>query len=223
MNQTENTEPAPVKKKHRGCLFLLLGLMAAVLLLVLSAAFLLLEPAGNSPSSEALSVQDWMNIQQASGKVMKVMMPRKGKTVPETAVIVLTAPELNSLLRIAVQQYRARTANPPDLAVHWTDGALQPRIRFVKWGLALNLELTAVPDFQNGRLTLRTRSCRAGRLPISPETADSLLADQIEKLRNDPKFKAAAEVIQSVKVRNDGLELTLRPKKIGSVLPLLMK
>ena len=40
MNPAENTEPAPVKKKHRGCLFLLLGLMAAVLLLVLSAAFL---------------------------------------------------------------------------------------------------------------------------------------------------------------------------------------
>ena len=104
---------------------------------------------------------------------------KKGKTLPETVVVKLSAPELDSLLRFAVQQYRAQTARPLDLTVRWTDGALRPRIRFVKCGLALNLELTAVPDFQDGELTLQTRSCRAGRLPISPENADSLLAAQL--------------------------------------------
>lgn len=222
MNSAENTETVSMKKKRRGCLFLLTGL-AAVLLLVSAAVFLLLEPAGNKPSAEALSMQDWRNIQHASGKVMKILIPEKNRPVPETAVIRLSAPELNSLLRFAVQQYRARTVKPLNLTIRWADGTLRPRIRFVKCGLALTLELTAVPDFENGRLTLQTRSCRAGRLPVSPETADSLLASRLETLRNDPRFRAVAEIVQSAKVKDDGLELTLHPKKISSVLPSLMK
>jgi len=224
MAPEENTapvQPEPVPKKRRkGCLVFLL---IVVILFVTPVVLVLGLPRRWEPSAH-ISAAESEFMQQVIGKLTSTMVTEDGR-MAERAVVELTAPEINTLLKTGLRAARLR--NTPDLYydAEWKQGALELRVcRVLLPSLAVNLDTELVPAVAGGKIVLHSKAFWLGSLPFGSAIVDPALAAALARCRNKQEFKAITEIIESLEVvKGDSVRMTIRPKKIKMVLPLLLR
>ena len=200
---------------------ILLGVLILLGLLLLGAVLILGTPRRWQVDPK-ISVFEARRIRQIMSKLTSVMVTQDG-TMAEKAEIELSEPELNTILRTGLRTAQLRQT--PDLYydAEWKNGGLRLRVSRVLPVLALNLETELVPGFANGRAAIRTRSCRIGWLPLLPAGVDAALRAVRANYENTPEWQAAAAMVESVEVKQNGsVRIVFYPDKISQSLSVLM-
>ena len=222
MDPEENSppvQPEPVPKKRKGCLIFLLVIVA---LFVTVAVLVFGSPRRWEPPAH-ISAAESECMQQIIGKLTSTMVTEDGQ-MAERAVVELTAQEINTLLKTGLRTARLRETPNLYYDAVWKQGALELRVcRVLLPYLAVNLDTELVPAVGGGKITLHSKSFWLGSLPFGSAIVDPALAAALERCRNKQEFKAITEIIESLEVKGDSVRMTIRPKKIKLVLPLLLR
>ena len=200
---------------------ILLGVLILLGLLLLGAVLILGTPRRWQVDPK-ISVFEARRIRQIMSRLTSVMVTQDG-TMAEKAEIELSEPELNTMLRFGLRTAQLRQS--PDLYydAEWKNGGLRLRVSRVLPVLAVNLETELVPGFANGRAAIRTRSCRIGWLPLLPAGVDIGLRGVLSNYENTPEWQAAAAMVESVEVKQNGaVRIVFYPGKISKSLSVLM-
>lgn len=223
MNTEENTAPVqsePVPKKRKGCLIFLL-IIVVLFVTVIALVFGL--PRRWEPSTH-ISAAESECMQQIIGKMTSTMVTEDGQ-MAERAVVELTAKEINTLLKTGLRAAQLR--NTPNLYydAEWKQGTLQLRVcRVLLPYLAVNLETELVPAVTGGKVILHSKSFWLGSLPFSSAIIDPALATALERCKKKHEFRAVTEIVENLEVVNgDSVRMTIRPKKIKTIVPLLLR
>ena len=223
MDPEENTapvQPEPVPRKRKGCLIFLL---VVVILVVTPVVLVLGLPRRWEPSTH-ISPAESECMQQIIGKLTSTMVTEDGQ-MAERAVVELTAKEINTLLKTGLRAAQLR--NTPNLYydAEWKQGALQLRVcRVLLPSLAVNLDTELVPAVTGGKIILQSRSFWVGSFPFVSGIVDPALAAALERVKNKPEFRAVSEIVERLEVVNgDSVRMTIRPKKIKLIVPLLLR
>ena len=222
MNPEENTapvQPEPVPRKRKGCLIFLL---VVVILFVTVIALVFGLPRRWEPSTH-ISPAESECMQQIIGKLTSTMVTEDGQ-MAERAVIELTAKEINTLLKTGLRAAQLR--NTPNLYYDavWKQGALELRVcRVLLPFLAVNLETELVPAVAGGKIILHSKSCWLGSLPLGSAILDPALAAALERCKNKHEIKAVTQIVESLEVKGDSVRMTVRPKNIRLIVPLLLR
>ena len=210
--------PAPTGRKRRRIWLVIL--LTPLLLLVLAGILLLGKPH-RWQVDPAVSDSEMKRMQGIIGKLTSAMVTEDGK-MAESAVIELTPPEINTLLTVGLRAAQLR--RPPDLYydAEWVRGGLYLRVSKVLPVLAVNAEIDIIPTVRNGRVSLAVRSCRIGRIPLSPGMVENLLRETLEKYKDRQEFRAFTAFVESLTVRDGSIIMQIRPQNSRLIFPLLL-
>ena len=223
MDPEENTapvQPEPVPKKRKGCLIFLLVI---VVLFVTAAVLVFGLPRRWDPSAH-ISPAESEYMQQIIGKVTSTMVTEDGQ-MAERAVVELTAPEINTLLKTGLRAARLRYTPNLYYDAEWKQGVLELRVcRVLLPFLAVNLETELVPAVAGGKIILHSKSFWLGSLPFGSAIVDPALAAALERCKKKPELQAVTEIVENLEVvKGDSVRMTIRPKKIKKIVPLLLR
>ena len=223
MASEENTapvQPEPVPKKRKGCLIFLL---VVVILFVTVIALVFGLPRRWEPSTQ-ISAAESECMQQIIGKLTSTMVTEDGQ-MAERAVVELTAQEINTLLKTGLRAAQLRETPNLYYDAVWKQGALELRVcRVLLPYLAVNLETELVPAVTGGKVILHSKSFWLGSLPFSSGIIDPALAAALERCKKKHEFRAVTEIVENLEVvKGDSVRMTIRPKKIKTIVPLLLK
>lgn len=215
-----HSDPAPAnarKKRRRVWTIILL----TPLLLLFLAGILLLGMPCRWQVDQAVSNSEMERMQRIIGKLTSAMVTEDGK-MAESAVIELTPMEINTLLTVGLRAAQLR--RPPDLYydAEWIQGGLCLRVSRILPVFAVNAEIDIIPSVRNGIIALSVRSCRVGRLPLSPGMVEKLLQETLEKYKNRQEFRAFTAFVESLTVRDGSIIMQIRPQNSRLIFPLLL-
>ncbi|MBQ9337747.1 MAG: hypothetical protein IJS14_10680 [Lentisphaeria bacterium] len=222
---TENppTVPAPPNRKRRGCLIAVVVVVLAVV--VIPAVIFLGTPhrweIGKIPTSSEMIM-----MRQVVGKLSTSLVDDDGNMV-EKAVVELEPGEigaiLNNMQRMTRKQFREQMPGVFYLT-QWKNGAAEVWISYTFGFLAVNSHFELIPAVRDGKLTLTARNCSVGWFPLSSGAVTEGLRKAILELEEThEEYRAAIEAVDSLEVQGDRIRLTLRPKKIQTLLPILLR
>ena len=217
---TAPVQPEPVPKKRKGCLIFLLVI---VVLFVTAVALVFGSPRRWEPSAH-ISTAESVCMQQIIGKLTSTMVTEDGQ-MAERAVVELTAQEINTLLKTGLRAARLRETPNLYYDAEWKQGALELRVcRVLLPFLAVNLDTELVPAVGGGKITLHSKSCWLGSLPFGSVIVDPALAAALERCKDKHEIRAITEIVESLDVvKGDSVRMTIRPKKIKLIVPLLLR
>ena len=210
--------PALPDKKRR--ILLIAVVTVPVLLLFLSAAvFLGLPRRWQVPSR--VSPQEAARLQGIIGKLTSARVTEDGK-MAEKAEIELSQNEINTLLTTGLRA--AQRHQQPDFYYDavWSQGALVLRGSKILPVFAVNLEAEIIPSVCADKVSLAVRSCRIGRLTLSPKLVETALNNTLKEYEDEEEYRAFTAIVESLAVRNGSMILRLRPENIKLVFPLLL-
>ena len=223
MDPEENTapvQPEPVPKKRKGCLIFLL---ITVVLFVTVIALVFSLPRRWEPSTQ-ISAAESECMQQIIGKMTSTMVTEDGQ-MAERAVVELTAKEINTLLKTGLRAAQLRHTPNLYYDAEWKQGVLELRVcRVLLPFLAVNLKTELVPAVAGGKIILHSKSFWLGSLPFGSAIVDPALAAALERCKKNPELQAVTEIVENLEVvKGDSVRMTIRPKKIKTIVPLLLK
>ena len=225
MNPPAETAQAPVppKRDRRGCLT---AVAAAVLVLVVIPAIVFLGTPRRYEISPIPTAGEMALMRQVVGKLSTAMIDDDGKMV-EKAAIELEPAEVNAILsnmqRMTRKQFRKKMPGVFYLT-QWENGAGVIRISYPFGFLAVNSHFELIPAVRGGKLHLTARNCSVGWFPLCSGAVTEGLRKAVRELeQKHEEYRAAIEAVDSLEVRGDRILLTLRPKKLQALLPLLLR
>ena len=106
----------------------------------------------------------------------------------------------------------------------WENGAGVIRISYPFGFLAVNSHFELIPAVSDGKLRLTARNCSVGWFPLSSAAVTEGLRKAVLDLeQKHEEYRAAVEAVDSLEVRDGKVLLTLRPKKLRAVVPVLLR
>lgn len=215
--------PAPPKRNRRGCL---IALVTAVLALIVIPAIVFLGAPHRYEVSPVPTAAEMVLMREVVGKLSTAMVDDDGKMV-EKAVIELTADEINAILnnmqRMTSKQFRRKLPGVFYLT-QWENGAGVIRISYPFGFLAVNSHFELIPAIDDGKLRLTARNCSIGWFPLSSAAVTEGLRKGVHELEEEhEEYRAAIKAVDSLEVQGDRIRLTIRPKKLQVIVPILLR
>lgn len=224
--ETAETAPAASaqpNRKRRGCL---IALVIVILALVVIPGVVFLGTPQRHEVNVVPTAAEMLLMRQVVGKLSTAMIDDDGKMV-ESAVVELDPDEVNALLnnmqRMTRKQFRKKLPGVFYLT-QWENGAGVIRISYPFGFLAVNSHFELIPAIRDGKLQLAARNCSVGWFPLSSAAVNEGLRKAVRELeQKHEEYRAAIEAVDSLEVQGDKIRLTLRPKKLQTLLPVLLR
>ena len=113
-------------------------------------------------------------------------------------VFVFNENELNAVCNMALRMYNAKRRNHQAICfANVKNGTLEVEVSRKKMGLYINIRLVTVPEIKGGKVAVKVKSARVGKIPLPASLVEKELKKAVAKQLKNPKAAQVVNLIHS--------------------------